>query len=65
MNFWSQFFPERSTHKDGFDLFLAFCVLFWEGDFGEIEQRCPNRGPSVSPALVTKESANSNELFVY
>ena len=32
MNFLSQIFPERSTHRDGLDLFLGFRVRFQKGD---------------------------------
>jgi len=38
MSFWSQFFAERSAHKDELDLFLAFCVQFQEGDIDDSEQ---------------------------
>ena len=38
MSFWSQFFAERSAHKDELDLFLAFCVQFQEGDINDSEQ---------------------------
>ena len=41
MNFWSQFFPERSAHEDGLNLFLADRVHFREGDIDDLEQRCP------------------------
>ena len=42
MNFWSQFFPEKSARKDGLDLFLAFRDHFQEGDIHDLEQRCPD-----------------------
>ena len=41
MSFWSQFFPERSAHRDGLDLFSAFRVHFREGDIDDVEQKCP------------------------
>ena len=41
MNFWSQFFPERSARKNGLYLFLAFRVHFREGGIDDSEQKCP------------------------
>ena len=40
INFFSQIFGERSAHRDGLDLFLGFCVHFWEGDIDDLEQKC-------------------------
>ena len=40
LNYLSQFFPERTAHKDELDLFLAFRVHFPEGDIDELEQKC-------------------------
>ena len=41
MNFWSQFFPKRSSREHRLDLFLVFGVHYREGDINELEQRCP------------------------
>ena len=41
MNFLSQFFAERSAHKNGLGLFLAFRVHFREADIDELEHICP------------------------
>ena len=39
MNFFcSQFFPERSAHRDVLDLFSA--VRVWEGNIDDSEQKC-------------------------
>ena len=38
MNFLSQIFPERSAHRDGLDLCLAFRGHFREGNIDDLEQ---------------------------
>ena len=41
MNYLSQFFPERSAHRDGLEFLSAFRVHSREGDIDDLEQKCP------------------------